>query len=133
MAILKALVISKIFWILPIRTQMKSLSPQAFQNDYSEYFETRKGQRQWNVLSTLIFNVVLESIVRWAKIQINTVIIGRSHATVRNAFLTLEREANKIGLKINGSATKYMIWAGNGRTVCGVSQHPVFVLEHKRL
>jgi hypothetical protein len=30
-------------------------------------------------------------------------IIGRSQAAVREAFLTLEREANKVGLKINES------------------------------
>jgi hypothetical protein len=34
------------------------------QNDCSEYFETRQGLRQGDVLSTLLFNVVLEVIVR---------------------------------------------------------------------
>jgi hypothetical protein len=39
------------------------------QNDCSESFETRQGLRQGDVLSTLLFNVVLEVIVRRAKLQ----------------------------------------------------------------
>jgi hypothetical protein len=34
------------------------------QNDFSEYFETRQRLRQGDVLLPLIFNVVLESIVK---------------------------------------------------------------------
>jgi hypothetical protein len=34
------------------------------QNDCSESFETRQGLRQVDVLSTLLFNVVLEVIIR---------------------------------------------------------------------
>jgi hypothetical protein len=33
------------------------------QNDCSELFETRQGLRQGEVLSTLLFNIVLEGIV----------------------------------------------------------------------
>jgi hypothetical protein len=40
-------------------------------NECSEYFETRQGLRQGNVLSTLIFNVV-----RQAKSQTNGSILG---------------------------------------------------------
>jgi hypothetical protein len=39
------------------------------QNDCSESFETRQGLRQGDVLSTLLFNVVLEVIVRRANLQ----------------------------------------------------------------
>jgi hypothetical protein len=39
------------------------------QNDCSESFETREGLRQENVLSTLLFNVVLEAMVRRANLQ----------------------------------------------------------------
>jgi hypothetical protein len=38
------------------------------QNDCSESFETRQGLRQEDVLSTLLFNVVLEVIVRRANL-----------------------------------------------------------------
>jgi hypothetical protein len=39
------------------------------QNDCSESFESRQGLRQGDVLSTLLFNVVLEVIVRRANLQ----------------------------------------------------------------
>jgi hypothetical protein len=34
-------------------------------------------------------------------------IISRSHAAAREAFIALDREANKVGLKINETKTKY--------------------------
>jgi hypothetical protein len=85
----------------------------------------KPGLRQGDVLSTLLFNVVLEVIVRRANLQkTGTIynketqllayaddidIVGRSQSAVRDAFLALEREAAKIGLKINEQKTKYMI------------------------
>jgi hypothetical protein len=39
------------------------------QNDCSEFFETRQGLRQGDVLTTLLFNVVMEVIVRRANLQ----------------------------------------------------------------
>jgi Reverse transcriptase (RNA-dependent DNA polymerase) len=76
------------------------------QNDCSEYFETRQGLRQGDVLSTLIFNVVLEPILRRVKQQTNGIIykkqtpilgnvddieiVGRSQTAVREALLALE-------------------------------------------
>jgi Reverse transcriptase (RNA-dependent DNA polymerase) len=93
------------------------------QNDCFEYIETRQGLRQEDVLSPLILNVALEAIVRRAKVQTNGTIfnkqtqilcyaddidiIGRTQAAVREAFLALERETNKVGLKINESKTKH--------------------------
>jgi hypothetical protein len=41
------------------------------QNDCFEFFETRQGIRQGDVLSTLLFNVLLEVIVRQANLQTN--------------------------------------------------------------
>jgi hypothetical protein len=40
-------------------------------------------------------------------------IVGRSQSAVRNAYLALEEEAAKVGLKINEQKTKYMIAARN--------------------
>jgi hypothetical protein len=45
---------------------------------------------------------------------------------VREAFLALEREANKVGLKINENKTKYLIAAGNERTIRDVGQSVAF-------
>jgi hypothetical protein len=77
----------------------------------------RQGLRQGDVLSTLLFNVVLEVIVRRATLQTTGTIFnketqlhayaddidifGRSQSAIRDAYLVLEREAAKVGLKIN--------------------------------
>jgi hypothetical protein len=88
--------------------------------------------RQGDVLSTLLFNVVLEVIVRQAYPQTTGTIynketqllayaddidiVGRSQSTVRDAYLALEGETSKVGLKINEQKTKYMIAARKDRT-----------------
>jgi Reverse transcriptase (RNA-dependent DNA polymerase) len=72
------------------------------QNDCSEYFETRQGLRQGDILSTLLFNAVLEVIVRRANMQASGTIltkhrqifayaddidiIGKTQAAVREAY-----------------------------------------------
>jgi hypothetical protein len=97
------------------------------QKDCSESFEIRQGLRQGDVLSTLLFNVVLEVIVRRANLQTtgtifnketqllayadDIVTVGKSQSAVPDAYLALEREAVKVGLKINEQKTKYMIAA----------------------
>jgi hypothetical protein len=100
------------------------------QNDCSESFETRQGLSQGDVLSTLVFKSMLEVIVRRANLQTTGTIynketqllahaddidiVGRFQSAVRGAYLALEREAAKVGLKINEQKTKYMIVARNG-------------------
>jgi hypothetical protein len=92
-------------------------------------------------LSTLLFNVVLEVIVRRANLQTtctiynketqllayadDTDIVGRRQSAVRDAYLALERESAKVGLKINEQKTKYMIAARNDRTIRDVGQSVV--------
>jgi hypothetical protein len=49
-------------------------------------------------------------------------IVGRSQSAVQNAYLALEGEAVKVGLKINEQKTKYVIAAMNDRTICEVGQ-----------
>jgi hypothetical protein len=107
------------------------------QNDCSESFQTRQGLRQGDVLlSTLLFNVVLEVIVQRANLQTTGTIynketqlladdidiVGRRQSAVQNAYLALEREAAKVGLKINEQKTKYMIAARNDRMIRDVGQ-----------
>jgi hypothetical protein len=49
--------------------------------------------------------------------------ICRSYqSAVRDAYLALEGEAAKVGLKINEQKTKYMIAAGNNKTIREVAQ-----------
>jgi hypothetical protein len=84
---------------------------------FKQFVASRQGLRQGDVLSTLFFNVVLEVIVRRANLQATGTIynnetqllayaddidiVGRSQSAVRDAYLALEREAVKEGLKIN--------------------------------
>jgi hypothetical protein len=79
------------------------------------------------ILSTLLFNVVLELILRRTNLQTTGTIYnkdtqllaysddidigGRSLSAVRDAYLALEREAAKVGLEINEKNKKYMIAA----------------------
>jgi hypothetical protein len=49
-------------------------------------------------------------------------IVGRSQSAVRDSYLALEREAAKVGLKINEQKIKYMVAARNDRTICDVGQ-----------
>jgi hypothetical protein len=49
-------------------------------------------------------------------------IVCRSQSAVRDAYLALEREAAKVGLKITEQKTKYMIAARNDRTIRDVGQ-----------
>jgi hypothetical protein len=108
------------------------------QNNCSESFETRQGLRQGTVLSTLLFNVVLEVIVGRTNLQTTGTIynkeaqilayaddidiVGRSQLAVLVAYLALKVEAAKVGLKINDQKTKYMIAARNDRTICDAWQ-----------
>jgi hypothetical protein len=48
-------------------------------------------------------------------------IVGRSLAAIRDAYLALEAQAAKVGLKMNEQKTKYMI-AGKNRTILDAGQ-----------
>jgi hypothetical protein len=100
--------------------------------------KTRQGFRQGDVLSTLLLNVVLEIIVRRVNLQTTGAIynketqllayaddmdiVGRSQPAVLDAYLALEIEAAKVGLKINEQKTKCMIAARNDTTIRDVGQ-----------
>jgi hypothetical protein len=108
------------------------------QNDCSKSFETRQELRQGDVLSMLLFNIVLEVIVRRANLQTTGTIynkkiqllayaddidiVGRSQSAVRHAYLALEGEAVKVGLKINEQKTKHMIAARNDSMIRDVGK-----------
>jgi hypothetical protein len=86
----------------------------------------------------LLFNVVLEIIVQRANLQTtgtiynkatqllayadDTHIVGRSQSAVRDTYLALEKEAPKVGLKINEKKTKYMIAVRNDGKIRDVGQ-----------
>jgi hypothetical protein len=94
----------------------------------------------------LFFNVVLEVIVRRANLQTTRTIynketqllayaddidiVGRSQSAVRKAYLALEGEAAKVGLKINEQKTKYSIATWNDRTLRDVGQNVAIGDKH---
>ena len=100
--------------------------------DMSESFLVLVGLKQGDNLSTTLFNLALESVMRLAKCiragnifyksnQIlayadDTVFMGRNRSAVEEVFVPFEREAEKIGLKISEEKTKYMIVAKNKQT-----------------
>jgi hypothetical protein len=53
-------------------------------------------------------------------------IVGRSQSAVRDSYLALEREAAKVGSKINEQKIKYMVAARNDRTIRDVEQSVAF-------
>jgi hypothetical protein len=88
----------------------------------SEKFNINTGLSQGDALSTLLFNLVLQSIVRKLDTRGNIstklaqlcayaddlVIITRTPNALKQMFLTLENEARYAGLMVNQSKTKYM-------------------------
>jgi hypothetical protein len=54
-------------------------------------------------------------------------IVGRSQSAVWNAYLALEGEAAKVGLKVNEPKDK--IAARNDRTICDVGQLAIITLK----
>jgi hypothetical protein len=98
----------------------------------SGYFKTKIGLRQGDGLSTMLFNIALEGVIRRAEIQTSGSIftksiqllafaddidiIGRNIRVVKDAYLRLEKEANRIGLRVNEDKTKFMMVAPSQRT-----------------
>lgn len=91
----------------------------------SEDFTVVNGLRQGDPLSTTLFNLVLESIIRQAKIHTDGIIINNEHQCIAYAdditlisktkkglvkiTERLENEAARFGLTINQEKTKYMV------------------------
>ena len=94
-------------------------------NNTSEQFPTKQGFRQGDALSCDFFNLCLEKIIRDSNIQTSGTIydkstqilgyaddidiIGRRKVDVETSFVEIERAADRIGLKINSTKTKYML------------------------
>lgn len=94
------------------------------QSNMSEAFETAEGLRQGDALSCLLFNLALEGVLRRAGLPTQRTLAtsmvqvlafaddldlaGRRYADVIDVFTSLKREAEKLGLIINTTKTKYM-------------------------
>jgi hypothetical protein len=105
----------------------------------SGYFDSDIGLRQGDGISTMLFNIALEGIVRKSRIEISGSIftksvqilgfaddldiVGSSIRAVQDAYSKLEREANKIGLFVNVDKTKLLMVCPSPRTKSLVGTH----------
>jgi len=108
-----------------MRMTMENTQSQVrIQSNLSDLTTTKKGLRQGDSLACLFFNLALEKVVRNAGIQTSGTIfyksvqllayaddidiIARSRTALKEAFLSLERAAGEMGLRVNKKKTKYL-------------------------
>ena len=91
---------------------------------FSSPFEFRRGLRQGDGLSCLLYNIALEAVIRRVSIDTSGTIfrksaqllgyaddidiITRNFGTMVETYIRLKVEAKRIGLAVNTSKTKYM-------------------------
>jgi hypothetical protein len=104
-------------------TMSNTQSRVRIQSNLSAPFTTPWGVWQEDVLACLVFNVMLEYVIGTSRIRIrgtifcksvqlvahadDTVIIGRSLASVKETFQLLEVTSKEAGSVVNESKTKY--------------------------
>ena len=95
------------------------------QGQLTREFEVRRGLRQGDAMSTTLFNLCLEYIIR--KIQLNpggtiytrslqvmafaddVILLGRNPGAVTETLQQMREDLRHLGLRINNEKTKYMI------------------------
>jgi hypothetical protein len=102
------------------------------QGKLSPSFETTIGLRQGDSLSTLLFNLCMEKIIRNFRNQGGTifnrtrkcfayvddvVILGRSEGYIKGTLEEMAATTHQIGLQMNDTKTKYMIHRQDGNKV----------------
>lgn len=109
------------------------------QGALSATFESKIGLRQGDGLSTQLFNIALEGVIRRAKVEVlgsiftksvqllgfadDVDIVGRNVRAVKDTYSRLEKEANKIGLRVNEDKTKFLMVSPSPRTKAIVGNH----------
>ncbi len=102
------------------------------QGSLSRPFESTKGLRQGDALSTILFNIALEGVVRRSGVETSgsifnksTQLLGyaddidilaRNIRSLSDSYLRLEKEANNIGLKVNEDKTQLLMICPSDRT-----------------
>jgi exonuclease III/ribosomal protein S28E/S33 len=116
------------------------------QGSLSSEFEAMTGLRQGDELSTKLFNIALEGVCRRAKVEMQGTIfkkssqllgfaddidiVGRNLRSISDTYSRLEKEANKMGLRVNEDKTKFLMVAASERTRSMVGSH--LVINEKR-
>ena len=93
--------------------------------DLSEPFNTERGFRQGDSLSSDLFNILLEKVIREAKVNRNGTLYTKQHMFLAYAddidimsrtfraetatFEQIEKESAKVGLAVNGEKIKLMV------------------------
>jgi len=110
----------RLTWMTMENTQ----SQVRIQSDLPDLKTTKNGLRQGDSLACLLFNLALEKVASNAGIQTSGTIfyksvqllayandiniIARSRTAFKEAFLSPERAAGEMGLRINEKKTKYL-------------------------
>ncbi|VEN37593.1 unnamed protein product [Callosobruchus maculatus] len=111
-------------------------------NEISEKFEVNEGVRQGDPLSTVLFSLCLEKVIRGANINREGLLYHRKHQCLafaddvaivtrgkkelQEVVRRLDREAKKLGLYINEGKTTFMEWSDDG---CQVGERIKIELE----
>jgi hypothetical protein len=86
----------------------------------TEVFNINNGLRQGDALSTVLFNLLLEAALLKIDLRRNMntrtkqlcgyadAIIARTQKALKETFITLQEEAERLGLTVNTNKTKYM-------------------------
>jgi hypothetical protein len=120
-SLIKYNVADKLIRLLKLTMQRTKIKVK-INNNYTEWFETKTGLRQGDPLSTVIFTLVLDTVIANLEVrgnittrlkQIcayadNIMIIGRTKQVLTYTFFKLKQEALKAGLIININKTKYL-------------------------
>lgn len=103
----------------------------AIGGNLSRHIAVNTGLKQGDPLSTSLFNIVLEVLIRQSELQTkgtifhhkhqciayadDVLLLTRSKEELKRIFIKFEKNAKKYGLKINETKTKYMVM-GNSKT-----------------
>lgn len=131
--------IARLVWM----TLKGSKNKVKVQNSTSHTFRVTRGLRQGDPISTVLFNFVLEHVIRnittnpggtlfnrsvfWTAYADDINITARNKRALKEAFAEMEEAAREVGLVVNEGKTKYMVMEKRGERVI---QQPLICGSH---
>jgi len=104
----------------------------------SDPSEVNSGLKQRDVISPVLFKFALDKVIRTAKISVKLFspdgsrllpafaddidVVGNTVLTVKDLFLSVETQAEQIGLRVNEDKIKYILTSRTGRRVGKISR-----------